>query len=444
MKKKLALAAVLLALSGGVSAYLLLRQPPAQKGVLTLYGNVDIRSADLGFRVGGRIAAVSVEEGDHVAPGEILARLDAAPYRDELDLAKAQRDQAAAQLAKLEAGYRPQEIAQAAALVEQRRAALVNLEIDFRRKKNRLALEAVSRQAYDDAAARLKEGRAELTNAQEALKLKREGFRAEDIAAARADLEAAAARTETAKTRLADTAIAAPATGFILTRVEEPGAIVAAGETVLTLSLENPVWVRAYVDEPDLGRLAPGMTAQVVTDTAPGHPYHGHVGFISPEAEFTPKTVQTTELRTRLVYQVRIVVDDPDHGLRQGMPVTVRLPLGKTEGKKRRTRLRPPSKGSATPSPTKGRRPSTTSRRRSAPGDSPAWSVPTGRARPPCCVLRPGCCCPRPARSGSSASTPPPRPGSCTRSSATCPSASASTRISRCGRICASTPTCAG
>jgi HlyD family secretion protein len=326
MKKKLAAGGlVLVVVAAGFLTYRLLHRPAAGNGALTLYGNVDIRSVDLGFRVGGRIAAVGVEEGDKIARGEVLARLDAAPYRDELDLAEARQAQAAAQLAKLEAGHRPQEIAQAAALVAQRNAALANLETDYRRKKNLLAMEAVSRQAYDDTTARLKEARAELTTAAEGLKLMREGFRVEDIAAARADLHAAAANVETAKTRLADTAIKAPAAGVILTRVSEPGAIVAAGQTVLTLSLENPVWVRAYVDEPQLGLLAPGMAARVVTDTAPGHPYRGHVGFISPEAEFTPKTVQTTELRTRLVYQIRIVVDDPDHGLRQGMPVTVHL-----------------------------------------------------------------------------------------------------------------------
>jgi HlyD family secretion protein len=325
MKKKLVLSGLVLVVVAGFFTYRLLSRSAAQNGALTLYGNVDIRSVDLGFRVGGRIAAVNVEEGDRVTPGEVLADLDAAPYRDGLDLARARQAQAAAQLAKLRAGYRPQQVAQAAALVAQRRAALANLEIDFRRKKNLLAMEAVSRQVYDDTAARLKEARAALTDAEEGLKLMREGFRTEDIAAARADLQAARANVEVAKTNLADTEIKAPAAGVILTRVEEPGAIVAAGQTVLSLSLENPVWVRAYVDEPNLGRLAPGMAAEVFTDTSPGHPYHGHVGFISPQAEFTPKTVQTTVLRTRLVYQVRIVVDDPDHGLRQGMPVTVRL-----------------------------------------------------------------------------------------------------------------------
>jgi HlyD family secretion protein len=140
----------------------------------------------------------------------------------------------------------------------------------------------------------------------------------------------AEARLASAETNLADTAIAAPADGVILTRIQEPGAIVAAGAPVYTLSLRNPVWVRAYVREPDLGRVHPGMRALVTTDTAPQHPYHGHIGFISPVAEFTPKTVETTALRTDLVYRLRVIVDDPDESLRQGMPVTVTLPAEET------------------------------------------------------------------------------------------------------------------
>jgi HlyD family secretion protein len=124
---------------------------------------------------------------------------------------------------------------------------------------------------------------------------------------------------------LADATLVAPAAGFILTRVREPGAIVASGEAIFTLAVSSPVWVRAYVDEPDLGRVRPNMAASVTTDSAPGKIYHGHVGFISPVAEFTPKTVETRELRTDLVYRLRVIVDNPDQGLRQGMPVTVTL-----------------------------------------------------------------------------------------------------------------------
>jgi HlyD family secretion protein len=123
--------------------------------------------------------------------------------------------------------------------------------------------------------------------------------------------------------------LVAPGVGTILTRAQERGAILQAGTTVFTLTLASPVWVRTYVNERDLGLVRPGMAAQVATDTAPQQPYAGHIGFISPTAEFTPKTVETRELRTDLVYRLRVVVDNPDGGLRQGMPVTVGLPLSR-------------------------------------------------------------------------------------------------------------------
>jgi len=325
MKKKLPVLLVLIALVAGGVYYWRLRETPAKEDTLTLYGNVDIRKVDLGFRVSGRIAEVDFQEGDRVQPGQTVAKLDDTPYRDELNLALAQQAQVTATLAKLEAGTRPQEIAQAQALVHERQATVNNLEIEYKRLDALLADGAVARQAFDNVDAALAEAKARLATANEGLKLAREGFRKEDIDAARADLRAADARVDSARTRLGDTLSLAPDTGVILTRVEEPGAIVAAGQTVLTLSLDTPVWVRAYVEEPDLGRVHPGMQAQVVTDSRPDRPYAGHVGYISPEAEFTPKTVQTEKLRTRLVYQVRIIADNPDQGLRQGMPVTVKL-----------------------------------------------------------------------------------------------------------------------
>ncbi|MBU0965488.1 MAG: secretion protein HlyD [Proteobacteria bacterium] len=325
MKKKMILLLLILAAVAGGFVYRTMHNKQIGTGELTLYGNVDIRKVDLGFRVGGRIAEVLVQEGDRVQAGQVLTRLDNTPYLDELNLAQAQLEQAAAVLKKMEAGTRPQEIAQSAALVRERQASVKNLQTEYQRLKNLIATGAVSQQSFDNTSAALAEATARLATAQEGLNLAREGFRNEDIEAARADLQAARARMAGAGTRLSDTEIKAPQQGIILTRVEEPGAIVGIGQTVLTLALDTPLWIRAYVEEPDLGRVYPGMPAQIFTDSAPNHPYQGQVGFISPEAEFTPKSVQTEELRTRLVYQLRIVADNPDHGLRQGMPVTVRL-----------------------------------------------------------------------------------------------------------------------
>lgn len=330
-KQCIALGLVMVFIAAGLGFWLL--QTPAGDGDgLMLYGNVDIRKVDLSFRVGGRVAEVLFQEGDRVEMGQVVARLDAKPYRDEERLALARQSQAEAVLQKMEVGSRPQEIAQAEAVVTERQATLHNLQLEYRRSRNLVESGAISRQAFDNVTARRHEAEARLTTAQEGLRLAREGFRTEDVAAARANLQAAEAELAAARTRLADTEIKAPAEGVILTRVEEPGAIVQGGQTVAVLSLVDPIWVRAYVEEPDLGRVQPGMAAEVYTDTDPHKPYRGHVGFISPEAEFTPKTVQTEELRTRLVYQLRVIVDNPDQGLRQGMPVTVKLQPHKQAG----------------------------------------------------------------------------------------------------------------
>ncbi len=290
------------------------------------YGNIDIRDVSLAFRVAGRIERMDVEEGDTIASGQILAKLDQAPFRDNLALQTANVAQQTANLAKLEAGSRPEEIEQANADVAARTAALENAKAVFGRQQALSKNEYASKQTYDNAAEQLRSSEAQLRSSQAALKLAVEGPRKEDIAAARAALEAANAQKQVAETALGDTELHAPADGIILTRAVERGAIVAAGTTVYTLSLQHPVWARAYISEPQLGLLSPGQQVQVYTDTRPKQPYKGQIGFISPTAEFTPKSVETTELRTDLVYRFRVIITDPDLALRQGMPVTVRLP----------------------------------------------------------------------------------------------------------------------
>jgi len=297
----------------------------AKSNALTLYGNVDIRQVELGFRVTGRIAELHVQEGDPVKKGDLLAVLDDRPYMDALDVASADYAARGAELKKFETGSRPQEIAQARANVAEREATLKNAENLVERRQALVKTGAVSREAFDDAVRARDEARARLQSTRETLKLVTAGFREEDIAVATAQLTAAQARVDSAKTSLGDTQLHAPDSGVILSRVREPGAVVAAGATVYTLSLTDPVWVRTYISEPKLGHVVPGMKVRIFTDSAPAEPYTGQIGFISPVAEFTPKTVETADLRADLVYRVRIVVTNPDNGLRQGMPVTVRL-----------------------------------------------------------------------------------------------------------------------
>lgn len=299
------------------------------KDTIVLYGNVDIRQVDLGFRVSGRVQKMVFEEGDQVKIGNLVAVLDKAPYEAAFASAKAQLEQAEANYAKLLHGNRPQEIEEARANVDERQAAFDNAVIVFKRQTEQLKTGSTSQQAYDDAHAQKLESEALLKNAQEALSLAEEGFRKEDIEAGRAAMETARAVLKSAEINLADTEIHSPSDGIMLTRVVEPGAIVQPLSVVYTLSLHKPVWIRAYVSETNLGHLKLGMEASVTTDAEPDKPFKGQVGFISPQAEFTPKTVQTPELRTDLVYRLRILVDDPEGKLRQGLPVTVTLKLAK-------------------------------------------------------------------------------------------------------------------
>lgn len=324
MKKRIIL--VVLVLAAGAAAWWFARGKHADpSGPLQLYGNVDIREVNLGFRVSGRVLEVLRDEGDPVAAGDVLARLDSVPYEREVQQAQAQAASARARLQLLEAGNRPQEIARARADVREREVALANAQRIFQRQQELFSTNAISIQERDDAEAAYHEADARLKSARELLNLLESGFRAEDIAQGKAELARAEAALASAELRLADTVLKAPSPGVVLTRAQEPGAILQTGATVLTVSLARPVWVRAFIPEPELGRIHPGSRVEVRTDTHPDRPFAGTVGYISPRAEFTPKNVETAELRTSLVYRLRVVVENPDDSLRQGMPVTVRL-----------------------------------------------------------------------------------------------------------------------
>jgi HlyD family secretion protein len=270
MEKKRIEIIILIVLALGISIFLY-HKVIEQKYRLTLYGNVDIRDVELGFRVSGRVQELKLEEGDRVHKGQVMAELDKIPFEQDLTLFKAEMAEAQAKLS--------------------------NAEKIYQRKTGLIKTGAVSQQGLDDALSARDEAQAMVAVAQ--------------------------ANVDKAQTRLEDASILAPNNGTVLTRVRENGAIVAAGAVVYTLALDNPVWVRTYVDESSLGLIYPGQTAIVITDSK-GH-YKGKVGFISPQAEFTPKNVETNQLRTDLVYRLRVIIDQADNGLRQGMPVTVKL-----------------------------------------------------------------------------------------------------------------------
>lgn len=326
MKKRLVIAAILVIAAGAAGLwYYSTRQQKDSN--LVLYANVDIREVDLAFRQPGRVETMLVDEGDTVKQGDQIATLDDAPYRDALAAAHANVKEAEAVLQKLRHGNRDQEVRRAKAAVTQAEATFKRAEADFKRQSELFASGVTSQKNLEAVTSTREEAAAALQGAQETWSLLQEGSRSEDVLMAEATLAAKQAAASQAATALADTILLAPKDGIIQARVKEPGSMVSNRDTVYTLSLPSPVYIRAYVGEPDLPKVAPGTKVFIEVDGT-DKTYEGKIGYVSPRAEFTPKSVETTELRTDLVYRLRIVVTEPDNQLRQGMPVTVRVPSG--------------------------------------------------------------------------------------------------------------------
>ncbi len=294
---------------------------------LRIYGNIDIRTADLAFNEQERIAGVLVEEGDRVKKGQVLAMLETSRLNAQIKEAGAQIAAQQEVVKRLVAGTRPQEIAQARAELAAAKATVHNSMLNFDRVSKTSGAGATSEQALDNARAQFDVDKAQLEVKEKALNLALEGPRKEDIAAAKATLEALKASLSLLKIRLGEMTLIAPAPGVIQNRILEPGEVANPSRPVVTLALTDPKWVRAYVPEPDLGKINLGMKARILSDSFPGQSFKGWIGFISPVAEFTPKTVETEDLRSKLVYEVRVYVHDVKDQLRLGMPVTVIVDL---------------------------------------------------------------------------------------------------------------------
>jgi HlyD family secretion protein len=355
---------------------------------LSLYGNVDLRQVQLAFNNSERIIEVLAQEGDRIRRGQVLARLEKSRLDPQVAEAQAKVSAQQQAVARLHSGNRPEEIAQARAQVAAQEAVVERLhngsrpeEVaqaranvaaaradsgNARARYNRLErltsvrlpdqsqVQAVSQEDLDDAKTAWEQAEAKLTVSQKALELavagpRREevaeaearlrldrkalelslaGFRKEDIGVGEAQLRADEAQLAFLKQQLADTQLVAPADAVVRTRLLEPGEMSSPGRPVFSLAIIDPKWIRAYASETELGKIRPGMAASVMVDTFPGRRFEGWIGFISPVAEFTPKAVQTEELRTSLVYEVRVFVKDPADELRLGMPATVTFPLG--------------------------------------------------------------------------------------------------------------------
>lgn len=294
------------------------------------FGNIDVRQVSLAFEGSGRVAQVGVEEGDRVQPGQVLAVLDTRTLALQADQAAAQLRAQEENLRRLKNGARPAEIVQA-------RSRLAAAWADAQRARREQArLEriatassgAVSVQDVDRARSAARVAQAAVKERQDALALVQEGARREEIDAADAQVAAARAQLALLRHQLDQGELRAPVAAVVRSRLLEPGDMASPQRPVLALVVTSPKWARIYVDESSLGQVKPGQAAQLSVDSMPGRTLAGKIGYISSVAEFTPKSVQTEVLRTSLVYEVRVLVDDPDDALRLGQPVTVRLASG--------------------------------------------------------------------------------------------------------------------
>lgn len=305
-------------------------RPDRSDDRLVLFGNADIREVELAFNGSDRINELLVEEGDRVEANQVVGRLDTHRLDPEVRRAEARLEAQRQVLIRLEAGSRPQEIRRAEATAEEAAARLRDAEENHQEVKAAFDQNAANVREMELAQTSLDVAHAAHQVALETLGLIRAGPREEEIAEARATLNVYEAELDLARQRLNDAELRSPCDGVVRDRLLEPGDMANPTRPVLTVALIDPIWIRAYVDEPDLGRLRLGMKATVTTDTFPDKVYAGWVGYISPTAEFTPKTVESRRVRTSLVYELRVHVRNPEGELRLGMPATVTLTLAMT------------------------------------------------------------------------------------------------------------------
>ncbi len=334
MKKRAAIAAVvLLVLAAAAWATWEWLSPGEEPSVLRVSGTVEATDARLGFDAAGRIAELTVREGDDVETGRLLARLGDDELRARRSQAAAGVEAVEATLRELRRGSRPQEIAQAREAAEAAREELEQARREHARTARLREGGAVSQEALDRAATALELAESRLAQAQEHSALVREGPRRERIEAQEARLDEARAALASLDARLADAVLEAPFPGRVTVKHRTVGETVSPGAPVVTLQDLSDRWVRVYVPEDRLGALRIGQAARISADTFPGETYAGEVSFIASEAEFTPKSVQTQEERVRLVYAVKVrVTGDPEHELKPGMPVDVELDLADAVG----------------------------------------------------------------------------------------------------------------
>jgi HlyD family secretion protein len=295
---------------------------------LTLFGNVDIRQVSLAFEQSGRIEQMNVQEGDHIQKGDVLAKLNTDALNIQLQQAEAQLKVQQQTVIEQDAGTRPEQLAQAEAQLSSAKAQFDKAEKDLKRLQvlfHDTAGQAISKQELDYAQSNQATAAASVKEKTANLALLKNGARSEDREAAKAQFNAVKANLDLIRYQIQQSVLTAPVNAVVRARLQEPGDMATAQKPVFTLALTSPKWVRVYANEKDLSAIQMGAAAQVIRDSQPNQPIDGKIGYISSVAEFTPKTVQTEDIRTTLVYEVRVHVNDPQDTLKMGQSVTVKI-----------------------------------------------------------------------------------------------------------------------
>jgi HlyD family secretion protein len=327
MNRKVLLPIVVVALSAGAAAFVTCRKAGVSKG-LQVSGNIEVTQVEASFRIAGKVRERLVEEGQAVQDGQVLARLDTQDLEQTVAMRQADSAVAQAALAELRAGSRSEEIEAAKAALDQASADLRRLEPDEARLRELQLQGIVSRRDHEASRAALEAAKAKVRQAEQQYALVRKGPRGEDIAQGQARNEQALQGLALARTQLNYATLTAPFSGLVLSVNVEPKEYVSPGTAVATLGQLSQVWLRAYVEETDLGRVKLGQKALLTTDAFPGRTYEGRVSFLSAEAEFTPKTIQTRKERVKLVYRIKVTVPNPNLELKPGMPADAEILTG--------------------------------------------------------------------------------------------------------------------
>jgi HlyD family secretion protein len=325
--KRILLIVIIAVIIAGLLYYFFTQDKKEGNDFIKVSGNIETTEVNVGFKVPGRIVRLSVQEGDWVEHGKVLAKLDDEDLRNRFELAKAILNSAQAKLSKLLAGSRPEELREAEAVLFQAKSDLENKQAHYERMKPLFERGVIPKENLDNAEAGYKIAKASFQKATENYLLVKEGPRKEDIEDARAQVEQARASLKLAETQLSYTVLHSPLSGVVLVKASEMGEVVNPGTSVLTLADLGNVWLKAYLPETDLTKVKWGQEVVVTTDLRPKKEYKGKISFISSQAEFTPKSIQTEKERVTLVYRIKVDIPNPDRELKPGMPADGRILL---------------------------------------------------------------------------------------------------------------------